>query len=441
MISGLQAVDLLIEARWLVPVEPVGAVLENHAVAVNDGRIVAVLSQAEAAARFSPRQRKRLDQHVLIPGLVNLHTHAAMTLLRGLADDLPLMEWLHDHVWPAEAKHVCEQFVHDGSLLACAEMLRGGITCFNDMYFFPKAAADAALASGMRAAIGLITVDFPSNYAADADDYLAKGLAVRDELLDEPLLSFCLAPHAPYTVGERSFAKVLTLAEQIEVPIHLHLHETVQEIDDSEQRFGMRPIERIRRLGLLSPALIAVHAVHLNAQEIELLAEHGCSVAHCPSSNLKLASGIAPITQLLAQGINIGLGTDGAASNNRLDIFQEMRLAALLAKEQGGRADAIDAHRVLRMATLGGARALGLDADIGSITTGKYADLCAVRLDDIALAPCYHPVSHLTYSLGREHVSDVWVAGRIRVENGQLVENNETGLIKLALLWQNKIRP
>ena len=441
MISGLQAVDLLIEARWLVPVEPVGAVLENHAVAVNDGRIVALLPQAEAAVRFSPRQRKRLDQHVLIPGLVNLHTHAAMTLLRGLADDLPLMEWLHDHVWPAEAKHVCEQFVHDGSLLACAEMLRGGITCFNDMYFFPKAAADAALASGMRAAIGLITVDFPSNYAADADDYLAKGLAVRDELLEEPLLSFCLAPHAPYTVGERSFAKVLTLAEQIEVPIHLHLHETVQEIDDSEQRFGMRPIERIRRLGLLSPALIAVHAVHLNAQEIELLAEHGCSVAHCPSSNLKLASGIAPITQLLAQGINIGLGTDGAASNNRLDIFQEMRLAALLAKEQGGRADAIDAHRVLRMATLGGARALGLDADIGSITTGKYADLCAVRLDDIALAPCYHPVSHLTYSLGREHVSDVWVAGRIRVENGQLVENNETGLIKLALLWQNKIRP
>ena len=441
MISGLQAVDLLIEARWLVPVEPVGAVLENHAVAVNDGRIVALLPQAEAAVRFSPRQRKRLDQHVLIPGLVNLHTHAAMTLLRGLADDLPLMEWLHDHVWPAEAKHVCEQFVHDGSLLACAEMLRGGITCFNDMYFFPKAAADAALASGMRAAIGLITVDFPSNYAADADDYLAKGLAVRDELLEEPLLSFCLAPHAPYTVGERSFAKVLTLAEQIEVPIHLHLHETVQEIDDSEQRFGMRPIERIRRLGLLSPALIAVHAVHLNAREIELLAEHGCSVAHCPSSNLKLASGIAPVTQLLAQGINIGLGTDGAASNNRLDIFQEMRLAALLAKEQGGRADAIDAHRVLRMATLGGARALGLDADIGSITTGKYADLCAVRLDDIALAPCYHPVSHLTYSLGREHVSDVWVAGRIRVENGQLVENNETGLIKLALLWQNKIRP
>jgi 5-methylthioadenosine/S-adenosylhomocysteine deaminase len=441
MTESVRPVDLLIEARWIVPVDPPDVVLENHAVAVDGGRIIDLLPQSEVAGRFLPRNRKRLDQHVLIPGLVNLHTHAAMTLLRGLADDLPLMEWLQRHVWPTEAQHVSPQFVHDGTLLACAEMLRGGITCFNDMYFFPQAAAEAALASGMRAAIGLITVDFPSNYAADAEDYLAKGLAVRDQFLDQPLLSFCLAPHAPYTVGERSFARVLTLAEQLELPIHLHLHETVQEIGDSLQRFGMRPMERIRRLGLLSPALIAVHAVHLDAHEIELLAQHGCSVAHCPSSNLKLASGIAPITALSARGVNIGLGTDGAASNNRLDLLQEMRLAALLAKENGGRADAINAHRVLQMATLGGARALGLDAHIGSILPGKCADLCAIDLNDIALVPCYDPVSHLTYSVGREHVSDVWVGGLIRVENRQLVENNATGLIKLALLWQNKIRP
>jgi len=416
-------------------------VLENHAVVVDKGRILAVLPQDEAASRFSARSHKRLEQHVLIPGLVNLHTHAAMSLLRGLADDLPLMEWLQHHIWPAEAQHVSEQFVYDGTLLACAEMLRGGITCFNDMYFFPGAAADAALASGMRAAIGLIAVDFPSSYATDTDDYLAKGLAIRDQRLDEPLLSFCLAPHAPYTVSDAGFAKVLTLAEQIELPIHLHLHETVQEIEESVHRFGMRPIERIRRLGLLSPALIAVHGVHLDAHEIELLAEHGCSLAHCPSSNLKLASGIAPIGELVAKGINIGLGTDGAASNNRLDLFQEMRLAALLAKEQSGRADALNAHQVLHMATLAGARALGLDAQIGSITPGKAADLCAVALDDLVLAPCYEPVSHLTYVVGREHVSAVWVAGRIRVEDGQLIESNETGLIKLALLWQNKIRP
>jgi 5-methylthioadenosine/S-adenosylhomocysteine deaminase len=239
---------------------------------------------------------------VLIPGLVNLHTHAAMSLLRGLADDLPLMEWLQHHIWPAEAQHVSEQFVYDGTLLACAEMLRGGITCFNDMYFFPGAAADAALASGMRAAIGLITVDFPSSYATDSDDYLAKGLAIRDQRLEQPLLSFCLAPHAPYTVSDAGFAKVLTLAEQIELPIHLHLHETVQEIDESVQRFGMRPIERIRRLGLLSPALIAVHGVHLDAHEIELLAQHGCSLAHCPSSNLKLASGLLRLANWWRKG-------------------------------------------------------------------------------------------------------------------------------------------
>lgn len=441
MITPVQVVDLIIEARWVVPVDPAGVVLDNYAVVVDHGRIVALLPQREAAGRFSARSRKNLDQHVLIPGLVNLHTHAAMSLLRGLADDLPLMEWLQQHVWPAEALHVSEQFVLDGTMLACAEMLRAGITCFNDMYFFPGAAAEAARAAGIRAVIGLITVDFPSNYATDADDYLAKGLAVRDQLLDEPLLSFCLAPHAPYTVSERSFSRVLTLAEQIELPIHLHLHETVQEIDDSLKRFGMRPIERLRRLGLLSPALIAVHAVHLEAYEIELLAKHGCSVAHCPSSNLKLASGIAPIAELFAKGINIGLGTDGAASNNRLDLLQEMRLAALLAKGRSGRADAINAHQVLRMATLGGARALGLEACIGSISVGKAADLCAISINDVALAPCYDPVSHLAYAVGREHVSDVWVAGRIRVESGQLVENNETGLIKLALLWQNKIRP
>jgi 5-methylthioadenosine/S-adenosylhomocysteine deaminase len=424
-----------------VPVEPANTILEDHAVAINNGQILAILPQDQAAARFAPRELKRLEQHVLIPGLVNLHTHAAMTLLRGLADDLPLMDWLQNHIWPAEAKHVSPQFVHDGTLLACAEMLRGGITCFNDMYFYPKAAAEAALASGMRASIGLITLDFPTAYAADTDDYLAKGLAVRDEFREEPLISFCLAPHAPYTVNDRSFAKVLTLAEQIELPIHVHLHETAQEIDDSMRDFGVRPIERLHQLGLLSPGLIGVHAVHLSIEEIKLLAEHGCSVAHCPSSNLKLASGIAPITDLLSQGVNIGLGTDGAASNNRLDLFQEMRLAALLAKGQSGRADAINAHQALRMATLSGAQALGLDSTIGSIVPGKAADLCAVSLDDIKLTPCYDPVSHLVYTAGCEHVSDVWVAGRIRVENGQLLENNEIELIKLATLWQNKIRP
>ena len=434
-------IDLLIEARWIIPVEPANIVLENHAVAIDKGRIVAILQQSDATLRFSPREIKRLPHHILIPGLVNLHTHSAMTLLRGLADDLPLMEWLQNHIWPAEAKHVSEQFVHDGTLIACAEMLRGGTTCFNDMYFYPKATAKAARASGMRAAIGLITLDFPTSYAADADDYLAKGMAARDELRDEPLLSFCLAPHAPYTVNDRNFIKALTLAEQCDLPIHLHLHETTKEIEDSLQLFGIRPLERLRRLGLLSPGLIAAHGVHLNADEIALLAQHGCSIAHCPSSNLKLASGIAPIAALAKEGVNIGLGTDGAASNNRLDMFQEMRLAALLAKGSSGQAEAVGAHQALRMATLGGARALGLDTETGSISEGKAADLCALNINDIGLSPCYDPASLLVYSAGREFVTDVWVAGQNRVEDGHLLGAHEIELINLASLWQNQVRP
>ena len=434
-------VDLLIEARWIIPVEPTNIVLENHAVAINHGRIVAILQQQDAHRLFLPTEIKKLANHILIPGLVNLHTHAAMTLLRGLADDLPLMDWLQNHIWPAEAKHMSAQFVHDGTRLACAEMLRGGTTCFNDMYFYPKAAAEAAMAAGIRAAIGLVTFDSPTPYASDADDYLDKGLAVRDELINEPLISFCLAPHAPYTVNDRNFAKALTLAEQCEIPIHLHLHETRQEIEDSLQNHGVRPIERLRRLGLLSPGLIGAHSIHLNAEEIALLAQHGCSIAHCPSSNLKLASGMAPVAELMQKGINVGIGTDGAASNNRLDMFQEMRLAALLAKAVSGNAEAVNAHQALRMATLGGAQALGLENTIGSIVAGKAADLCALRINDISLLPCYDAASLLVYSAGREQVTDVWVNGSMRVADGELLETDEIELIKLAALWQNQICP
>jgi 5-methylthioadenosine/S-adenosylhomocysteine deaminase len=434
-------IDLLIEAKWIIPVEPAGTVLEKHAVAVHEGRIVAILQHTEARSRYAAKETRRLHEHILIPGLINLHTHAAMTLLRGLADDLPLMDWLHDHIWPAEAKHVSAQFVHDGTLLGCAEMLRSGVTCFNDMYFFPQAAAKAALRMGMRAAIGLIALDSPSAYAADCEDYLSKGLAVRDEFRDNPLISFCLAPHAPYTVSNRSFSRVLTLAEQCDIPIHLHVHETREEIEESTSQYGMRPIRRLHELGILGPELIAVHAVHLDPEEIALLADNGASVAHCPTSNLKLASGICPLTELVENGVNMGLGTDGAASNNRLDILRELHLASLLAKGSSGRADAIDAHQALRMATLGGAKALGLEREIGSIEIGKAADLCAVRVDDAALAPCYDPASLLAYSAGREHVSDVWVAGKARVCDGLLLSGGEIELKNLAALWQNQIRP
>ncbi|MCK5435795.1 MAG: amidohydrolase family protein, partial [Nitrosomonadaceae bacterium] len=321
-------IDTLLEARWIIPVEPAGAVLHEHAIAIDQGVIHSILPKAEAHLQFAPREQIVLDKHVLIPGLVNLHTHAAMSLMRGLADDLPLMEWLNNHIWTTETEHVSADFVLDGTMLACAEMLKGGTTCFNDMYYFPEASAKAALTVGMRAAIGMIVIDFPTSYASDADDYLAKGLAMRDEYRQHRLLSFCFAPHAPYTVGDKTFTNILTYAEQLDLPIHIHLHETDDEVRNSLETTGLRPIARLHQLGLLSPNLIAVHMIHLTPEEIRQIGSQGCSVAHCPSSNLKLASGFAPIPSLLNQGINVGLGTDGAASNNRLDMFEEMRLAA-----------------------------------------------------------------------------------------------------------------
>jgi 5-methylthioadenosine/S-adenosylhomocysteine deaminase len=434
------AADLVIDARWVVPVEPDGVVLEDHSVVVRAGRIAAVLPSPEATRAYSIAQRVTLREHVLIPGLVNLHTHAAMSLMRGLADDRPLMEWLKDHVWPVELKHVSPEFVYDGTLLACAEMLRGGVTFFNDMYFFPEAAARACIDSGMRAGIGLIAVEFPSAYASDADDYLAKGLALRDRLGAEERLSFCIAPHAPYTVSDRTLERIAILAEELDLPVHIHLHETAEEVRESVEVHGKRPLERLAALGLASPRLIGVHAIHLDRAEIATLARNGCSVAHCPSSNLKLASGFAPMAGLLAAGVNVGIGTDGAASNNRLDMFQEMRTAALLAKAVAGRADAVPAHVALRCATLGGARAVGLESRIGTIAPGMSADLCAVTLGQPETQPCYDPVSHLVYACGREHVTHVWVGGRALLEDRVLQQIDPRMLEKRTALWQNSLR-
>jgi len=433
------ASDTLLCPRWVVPVEPAGAVLEDHCVALREGLIEAVLPRAAAETRFSSYEKVDLGEHALIPGLVNAHTHAAMSLMRGLADDLPLMRWLEEHIWPAEMKHVSPQFVKDGTLLACAEMLRGGITCFNDMYFFPGAALEAALEAGLRVSLGMIVFDFPSAYGTDPDDYLAKGLALRDQWREHPLVSFCLAPHAPYTVSDATFRKVAKLAAEVEVPVHIHLHETEEEIRRSLAEHGVRPLERLQRLGLLGPGLIAVHAVHLEDGEIALLAKHGASVAHCPTSNLKLASGFAPAGKMAAAGINVALGSDGAASNNRLDLFGEMRLAALLAKAVARDASAMPAHAALHAATLGGATALGLEARIGSIVAGKSADLAAVRLAGSELSPCYDPVSHLVYAAGREHVSDVWVAGRHLIQSKNLQNSRLEGLDTRIKLWQNTL--
>lgn len=443
-VHPVEQIDTLIEPRWVLPIRPHGALLEGHAIAVDAGAIRAVLPAAEAGRRFAARATVRLPDHVVMPGLVNAHTHASMALLRGVGDDLPLQRWLTERIWPLEQALVGEDFVHDGARLAAVEMLRAGVTTCSDMYFYPDLVARALTSVGMRAVVGIIAIGFPTAYAVDADDYLRKGLQARDALRDEALVSFTLAPHAPYTVDDSTLARVAMLAEELDLPVHIHVHETRHEIEESVERHGLRPLERLERLGLLSERLIAVHAIHLTEGEIAQLGRVGASVAHCPVSNMKLANGLAPVPALLAAGVNVALGTDGAASNNRLDMFDEARFAALIAKTVSGDASTLPAAAALECATLSGARALGLESRIGSIEAGKEADLVAIELSSPEVLPLFDPVSHLLYASGREHVTDVWVAGRHVVQTRQLVTEAGIALDRAVLssstAWQNRCR-
>ncbi|WP_018954057.1 TRZ/ATZ family hydrolase [Thioalkalivibrio sulfidiphilus] len=436
----METIDTLIKARWIIPVEPDDTVLEHHALAIRAGRIVALLPSAEADSRYRADTVHELPHHALIPGLVNTHTHAAMSLMRGLADDLPLMEWLKGHIWPAEGRWVGAEFVEDGTQLAMAEMLRGGVTCFNDMYFFPEITAHAAARAGMRAALGLIVIDFPTAWAANADEYIAKGLALYDDHKDEALLSFCFAPHAPYTVSDEPLKRIRTLANELDLPVHMHVHETAHEVEESMARFGMRPLERLAQLGLVGPNLLAVHMTQLEDAEIAHLAEAGAHVLHCPESNLKLASGFCPVQKLLDAGVNVCLGTDGAASNNDLDLMGEMRTAALLAKGVAGDAAALPAAAALRMATLNGARALGLGEETGSLVPGKAADVVAVDLGALESRPVYHPVSHLVYATGRQQVTHVWVAGKALLKDRRLTTLDLEAIQARAMAWQERLK-
>ena len=428
----------ILTPRWLVPVEPRAIVLEGHSVVVDSGRIVAVVPTAQARQQFPQAIEQSLPNHVLIPGLINLHTHAAMTLMRGLADDTPLMTWLNDHIWPAEAKHLSEDYVFDGTELATAEMIRSGTTCFADMYFYHDVAARAARKAGLRAALGGAIIEFPTPYAGDAEAYIAKCLAPREEFANDTHLKLMLAPHAPYTVSDKTFGRILTIAQEADFPVMMHIHETADELAQGERDHGCRPIERLERLGFLGPNLIAVHCVHLNAHEIELFKLRGVHVAHCPASNLKLASGIAPIKALLDAGVNVGVGTDGAASNNRLDMLAETRLAALLQKGVSGDAAALPVHQALEMATLSAATALGWENEIGSIVAGKAADLVAVDLSSVETQPVYDPVSHLFHAASREHVTHVWVSGELLLDNRVLTKLDMDELKGKAALWQQR---
>lgn len=434
-----QAIDTLIHARWVVPVDPYGAAHEHHAVAIDGGNILAILPGTKAAQHYAPVETVRLPDHVLIPGFINAHTHAAMTLLRGYADDLPLMDWLDNHIWPAERQWASPEFVRDGTRLAIAEMLRGGVTCFADMYFFPDEVAEAAATAGMRATVGLILIEFPSPWAAGAAEYLRKGIDVHDRYRNHPLIRTAFAPHAPYTVSDASFERLATYAGELNIPIHMHVHETADEIRNAIAQTGERPLKRLERLRLLNPQLLTVHMTQLEPHEIAIVAAQGVHVLHCPESNLKLASGFCPVARLARAGVNVALGTDGAASNNKLDMLGEMRTAALLAKAVAGDATAVPAALALQMATLNGARALGIDDITGSLTPGKSADIAAVDLGELATQPVYDPVSALVYAAGREAVSDVWVQGRRLVRDRALVGIDEAEIRMRAQVWQARM--
>ena len=432
-------IDTLINARWIIPLAPDDRVLEHHTLAIQGGDILDLLPTEHALEKYQPANQRTLPSHALIPGLINAHTHAAMSLLRGLSDDIPLMRWLNEHIWPAEKRWVGEEFVADGTRLAVAEMLRGGVTCFNDMYFFPAVTARVAAAAGMRAVVGLIMIDFPSAWAAGPDEYLHRGLRVHDQFRNDSLITTAFAPHAPYSVSDGPLERIRTLADELDMPIHMHVHESRDEIRQGLSQFGNRPLQRLSDLGLVSPALIAVHMTQLEDQELENFAGSGASVVHCPESNLKLASGFCPAARLLAAGVNVALGTDGAASNNDLDMFSEMRTAALLGKGVAGNASALPAFQVLRMATLNGAQALGIADRTGSLEIGKAADITAVDLDAIETQPLYHPLSQLVYACGRDKVSDVWVAGRQVLKNSQLTTLDSSEILLRTAEWQNKI--
>lgn len=430
---------VLLLPRLLVPVRPRLQVMEQMAVAIKGERITAVMPRAEAFARYGDAERIELPRHVLVPGFINMHTHSAMTLLRGYADDLNLQVWLNEHIWPAEKAFLSPRFVHDGVHLAIAEMLRGGTTCFNDLYFFPEAAAATAVESGMRACIGLPVIDVPTAWAANEHEYIDKGLEVSASWRNEALVSTVLAPHAPYSVDDAALRRIVELSDRLDLRVHMHVLESGWEVAESMRRHGKSTLERLNDIGLLNERLLAVHMTQLDQEDVEAISSTSVNVIHCPESNLKLGNGVCPVANLLEHGVNLALGTDGAASNNNLDLLAEARSAALLAKGYAGDPCALNAFQALEMLTINAARALGKEQQLGSVEAGKFADLCAIRLDTLQTTPMYDVVSHLVYAVSSHQVSHVWVGGRMLLQDGEFLHLNSGDIMDRANDWANRI--
>jgi len=432
-------VDTLLHARWIIPVEPESVTYDYHSLVIDKGLIIDLLPTEQAKQKYQATESEEFLDHALLPGLINCHTHAAMSLMRGIADDLPLMEWLQEHIWPLEKQWMNAEFVKDGSDLAIAEMILGGTTCFNDMYFFPEVTAQQAIQAGIRIKVGLVVIDFPTAWAQTGTEYIEKCLALHEKLRLSDLCTTAFAPHAPYSVSDAAFVEIKKWSEQLELPIHIHLHETLHEVESAVAHNGITPLQRLQDMGLVNASLIAVHMTQLSAAEIEQLAKAGAHIVHCPESNLKLASGFSPVAQCLAAGINVALGTDGAASNNDLDMFGEMRTAALLGKAVSGDATAVSATVALQMATINGAKALGLDEVCGSLRIGKAADVIAIDLSYLETQPLYCPVSQIVYAASRHQVSDVWVTGQRLLKQRQLTTIDKAALLVKVAKWQERL--
>lgn len=436
-------VATLIHAAYIIPIRPANTVLQNHSVAIDQtGNIVALIPSCEAKQRFQAESEYHLENQVLMPGFVNAHGHAAMSLFRGLADDLPLMQWLNDHIWPAEGQWVSPEFVADGTTLAIAEMLKGGTTCFSDMYFFPEVAAKVARTQGMRAQLCAPVLDFPSIWGSGPEEYIAKTVQLAIDYADDSLITIGFGPHAPYTVSDAPLENIRALALEHDIPVQIHLHETQFEVDEALKNTGKRPIQRLVELGLISDnlPLQCVHMTALNDDDLEAITNSAASVIHCPESNMKLASGFCPVQALHSRGINVALGTDGAASNNDLDLLGEMRSAAMLGKAVAQDASATNAHQALEMATINGAKALGLEAVCGSIEVGKAADLISFNLAKLNTQPCFDIASNIVYSCASSQLRQTWVQGKLLVDQGELTQLDEAELIAKAQRWAQKIQ-
>ncbi|MDA1134262.1 MAG: TRZ/ATZ family hydrolase [Proteobacteria bacterium] len=434
----IKQVDLIITPRWIFSAID-SVVLEKTSIVVDNGNILELIPNEIIEQKYAAKASFNLTDHLLLPGLINSHTHAAMSLFKGYADDLTLQSWLTDRIWPAEKKYVDEKFVTEGSKLAIAEMIQSGITTFNDMYFYPQQTAEVAVKIGMRANLGMVLLEFPTNYASDPDDYLTKGLAFRDLFREEGLISTSLAPHAPYSVSDESFLKINTYAQELDLKIHVHLHETTTEIEDSLKQYGLTPIQRLDALGVLGPHISAAHCVHLTNTDLDILAKNNMCVIYNPTSNLKLGSGIANIKGMIERDICIAIGTDGSASNNRLDILNELNIALLINKGVNHQADFMNPAELIKMATLNGAKSIGMEGRLGSLEKGKCADLIAVNMSSLEMKPIYDPLSSLLYSGNRSMVSHVWIGGNMQMKERALINIDVDELLNGLGAWQQKI--